>query len=142
MEQIGPDGQNDLFLRSNETREGKAPIFLNFHELRCHFFQKFTWMSIKTLVIEPVATDSQNSLFSRSTEPRSSLPSFLVFRNSDVIFEKVTRPSIKTLAMNPINPHGQNGPFSNLRIFTLAMDLFGDDDTKDPISRSNEPRSR
>ncbi|KAG5569180.1 hypothetical protein H5410_058946 [Solanum commersonii] len=38
---------------------------------RCHFFQKFSWTSVKTLTMEPVGPDGQIDTFSRSNDPRS-----------------------------------------------------------------------
>ncbi|KAG5607802.1 hypothetical protein H5410_029294 [Solanum commersonii] len=45
----------------------------HFQEFRCNFCQKFSWTSVKTLVIETVGPHGQNVPFSRSNGPGSDL---------------------------------------------------------------------
>ncbi|KAG5582384.1 hypothetical protein H5410_053011 [Solanum commersonii] len=71
--------------------------------------------------MEPVDPNGQNVPFSRSNDPRSNSPSFLVICNSNVIFAK--------------NFHGR--PFK-----TLVMEAVGPDGKNVPFSRSNDPWSR
>ncbi|KAG5582379.1 hypothetical protein H5410_053006 [Solanum commersonii] len=71
MESVSPDGQSGPFSRSNEPRS----------KIRRLFYQNFSWMCIKTIAMEPVGPDGLN-------DPFSSLPSFFVIVNYDVIFAK------------------------------------------------------
>ncbi|KAG5600579.1 hypothetical protein H5410_031949 [Solanum commersonii] len=56
---------------------------------------------MKALAVDPVDRDSQNGLFSRSNNLRSSL-----------FFHIFTWASVKILVMEPVDHHGQNDPFS------------------------------
>ncbi|KAG5582350.1 hypothetical protein H5410_052977 [Solanum commersonii] len=71
MEPVGPDGQNNLFSRSNEHQS--SPCIFGVLEFWRHFCQKISWTSIKTFVIEPVGPHDQNIPFSRSYDPRSRI---------------------------------------------------------------------
>ncbi|KAG5569108.1 hypothetical protein H5410_058874 [Solanum commersonii] len=95
MEPVGPNDQNSSFLRSNdlgavktshfqgETIPGAVHEFFGNPEFRYHICKIFTWMSIKTLPVEPVGPH-----------------------------ENITRTFVKTLPMEPDVPNGQNDPFS------------------------------
>ncbi|KAG5628344.1 hypothetical protein H5410_000061 [Solanum commersonii] len=114
MEPVGPHSQNGPFWRSNETRVvlsygaswpswPKQPIFeltIFFGDLqfRPYFGQKFSWTSIKTLVVEPVDPNSQDIQYSRSNDPQIRSTSHFA--------------DFHTLAMEPVDPHGQNVPYS------------------------------
>ncbi|KAG5569111.1 hypothetical protein H5410_058877 [Solanum commersonii] len=64
-------------------------------EFQPHFCQKFSWTSVKTLVMEPMALMDKTAHFQGQTSPGAGKP--LTF--------------VKTLAMEPIGLHIQNGPF-------------------------------
>ncbi|KAG5582362.1 hypothetical protein H5410_052989 [Solanum commersonii] len=79
MEPVVHNGQNDLFSGLNEARS--SPWIIGDSNFRRHFCQKISWTSLKTLDIELVGPNGQN-------RPFSSSPSFLVIRNSNIIFAK------------------------------------------------------
>ncbi|KAG5582365.1 hypothetical protein H5410_052992 [Solanum commersonii] len=81
MEPVVPNDKNDSFSRLKETRS--SPWIIGNSNFRRNFFQIFSWTSLNTLAMELVGLDGQNIPFSRSNDPWSSLPSFLVIRNSD-----------------------------------------------------------
>ncbi|KAG5569109.1 hypothetical protein H5410_058875 [Solanum commersonii] len=58
-------------------------------EFQPRFYKIFTWMSVKTLPIDPVSFHDQNGPFSRSNIQQSTYASFLVIRNFDLIFAKM-----------------------------------------------------
>ncbi|KAG5593613.1 hypothetical protein H5410_034845 [Solanum commersonii] len=91
----------------------KATRFYGDPEFRCHFCQKFTWTSVKTLAME--------------TNLTSFLPKFL-------------KTFVNTLAMEPVGHHGQNDPFrrSNEPRSREPNGHFGQNG---PFTRSNDPRS-
>ncbi|KAG5582358.1 hypothetical protein H5410_052985 [Solanum commersonii] len=97
------------------------------------------------LAIDPVGTNGQNGLFSRSNEPRSSSPSFLVIQNSEVIFAEIfhrrsLRPVLWSqfaLTAKTAHFHGQTIPGVDLR-----YELVGPDSKNVPFSSSNDPRCR
>ncbi|KAG5590022.1 hypothetical protein H5410_040536 [Solanum commersonii] len=66
----------------------QSMTFYGYSEFRCHFCQKLTWTSIKTLAMESIGCHDQNGQFTRSSEPQSSPRHFIVTQNSDVIFAK------------------------------------------------------
>ncbi|KAG5578704.1 hypothetical protein H5410_049331, partial [Solanum commersonii] len=125
MDPNGHHRQNISFSMSNEPRNlsyrarwsprPKRPIFnvklaseqsvgfIGHPEFQRHFHQKFTWTSVKTLVMEPVGHHSQNVPFSIFIGD----PKFR--RHFCQIF---TWTFIKTLAIEPIGHHDQNVPFS------------------------------
>ncbi|KAG5598312.1 hypothetical protein H5410_029682 [Solanum commersonii] len=122
MEIVGQHSQNGPFTRSNDPRNSyganwlprlkrtiykvkqspkQSTRFYGDPEFRCHFCQKFTWTSIKTLVMEPVGHHDQNGKFTKSNDPQISYgvnwspwpkrpiyKEFMVTQNSDVIFAK------------------------------------------------------
>ncbi|KAG5608042.1 hypothetical protein H5410_019323 [Solanum commersonii] len=51
--------------------------FIGDPKFRRHFHQKFTWSSVKTLVMNPVGHHGQNGLFSKSNNPWSRKPPIL-----------------------------------------------------------------
>ncbi|KAG5613726.1 hypothetical protein H5410_013550, partial [Solanum commersonii] len=74
-------------------------------EFRCHFCQKFTWISVKTLAMESIGHHIQNGPFSRSNEPRSSWSP----QPKQPIF-KVKRALKQTLAMESVGHSGKKWP--------------------------------
>ncbi|KAG5578700.1 hypothetical protein H5410_049327 [Solanum commersonii] len=91
-------------------------------ELRCHFVQKFTWTSVKTLVVDPSTGFISDPEFQRH---------FCL---------KLTWTSVKTVAMEPVGHHGQNGPFEGKTILGTVMKPVGHHGQNGPFSRLNEPQ--
>ncbi|KAG5613727.1 hypothetical protein H5410_013551 [Solanum commersonii] len=71
MEPVGHHSQNIPFSRSTTAKTAHFQVqtilesskFIGDKEFRCHFFQKFTWTSVKTLVMKPVGDHGQNGPF-------------------------------------------------------------------------------
>ncbi|KAG5578677.1 hypothetical protein H5410_049304 [Solanum commersonii] len=182
---VGPHSQNIPFSRSNDPRSRclfrlrygaicpsrpKRPIFkvkrppekftilFGDPELRPHFCQTFSWMSVKTLGMELVGPHGQNVPFSRSTEPRSKpyLWSQFALTAKMSHFECQTNPRevklpILQLFVCYYSPWTFWCPefqahfcdnFSWTSVKTLAMELVDPHDQKVPFSRLNEPQSR
>ena len=84
MKSIGHHDQNNLFSRSNESRESRPPFYRFSYDIVHHIFRwskilrsvlpKIEWMFVKTLFMEWVGHHGQNDQFSRSNEPRESKP--------------------------------------------------------------------
>ncbi|KAG5608033.1 hypothetical protein H5410_019314 [Solanum commersonii] len=68
MDQVGPHSQNGPFSRSNDPRS--SPWNFCDPKFPPHFFQNFTWTSVKTLAMEPVVHHVQNGSFSRLNDPQ------------------------------------------------------------------------
>ncbi|KAG5569105.1 hypothetical protein H5410_058871 [Solanum commersonii] len=158
-------------LRYKPTYEAINGIFGD-PKFRSHFFQNFTWTSVKTLPMEPVGPHGQNDPFLRSNNPQSRqtpiLPIFMGYKFQPHFCQNVTYTFVNTLPMEPVGPHGQNIPFLRSKIpgavygffgnlelrsyfcqnftwrsvKTLPMEPFDPHDQTGPFSGSNEPRSR
>ncbi|KAG5591700.1 hypothetical protein H5410_042214, partial [Solanum commersonii] len=69
-------------------------------EFRCEFCRKFSWTSVKTLVVKPFGPDGQTGPFSRWSR-QVNRPIF-----------KIIRALEQTLVIELVSPDGQTDPFS------------------------------
>ncbi|KAG5613684.1 hypothetical protein H5410_013508, partial [Solanum commersonii] len=112
-------------------------------KFRPNFCQKFSWVSVKTLAMQPVGPHGQNGPFLGQTSPEQVFHGLLLKPYFWIHWpSRPKRPIFKTLAMESVGPHGQNGPFSrsnDLRRRPLAMEQVGPYGQNNLFSRSNDP---